>query len=65
MNPLCELENSMLSDEGVFGTVHIALGTNKYIGGVVQANGHYDMVFKDAVIEVDGKRVLDKTTLYI
>lgn len=64
MNPECRLENSMLSDEGVFGTVHIALGTNKFIGGTILAKGHYDMVFKDAVIEVDNRLVMENKKLY-
>ncbi|MBP1931393.1 aminopeptidase [Ammoniphilus resinae] len=65
LNPECELENSMLSDEGVFGTVHIALGTNAYIGGVVEAKGHYDMVMKNATVEIDGKIVLKNKELFI
>lgn len=65
MNPECELENSMLSDEGVFGTVHVALGTNAYIGGTVKAKGHYDMVIKDATIMIDGEVVLHNNKLYL
>lgn len=65
MNPECELENSMLSDEGVFGTIHIAIGTNAYIGGKVIANGHYDMVVKKAKVEVDGRIVLQGDQLYL
>lgn len=58
MNPLCEFENSMLSDEGVYGTIHIALGTNAYIGGKTVAAGHYDMVFSSATLALDGRVVL-------
>jgi 2,5-dihydroxypyridine 5,6-dioxygenase len=58
LNPKCILENSMLSDEGVRGTVHIALGTSAYIGGKVKAAAHYDMVFKGATVELDGEAVL-------
>lgn len=65
MNPECELENSMLSDEGVFGTIHIAIGTNAYIGGKVVANGHYDMVVKDATVEIDGHTVLHNNQLHL
>jgi leucyl aminopeptidase (aminopeptidase T) len=65
MNPECELENSMLSDEGVFGTIHVALGTNAYIGGVIKAKGHYDMVVKDAEVEIDGKVILRNNELYL
>jgi len=65
MNPECHLENSMLSDEGVFGTVHLALGTNKYIGGEIIAKGHYDMVFKDATIEIDKEIVMENSELFL
>lgn len=65
MNPECELENSMLSDEGVFGTIHVALGTNAYIGGVIKAKGHYDMVVKDASVEIDGKTILRNNELFL
>ena len=65
MNPECELENSMLSDEGVFGTIHVALGTNAYIGGVIKAKGHYDMVVKDAMVEIDGVTILRNNELYL
>jgi 2,5-dihydroxypyridine 5,6-dioxygenase len=63
MNPECELENSMLSDEGVFGTIHVALGTNAYIGGVIKAKGHYDMVVKDATVAIDGMIILENKEL--
>jgi len=58
LNPECILENSMLSDEGVRGTIHVALGTSAYIGGDVVAAGHYDMVFAGATLELDGEAVL-------
>jgi 2,5-dihydroxypyridine 5,6-dioxygenase len=58
LNPKCVLENSMLSDEGVRGTIHVALGTSAYIGGKVKAAGHYDMVFKGATLKLDGEVVL-------
>jgi leucyl aminopeptidase (aminopeptidase T) len=58
MNPKCELEGSMLTDEGVAGTVHIAFGTSAYIGGVVEAAGHYDVLFGEASIELDGDLIL-------
>lgn len=65
MNPECELENSMLSDEGVFGTIHVALGTNAYIGGIIKAKGHYDMVVKDATVEIDGRIILRNNELFL
>lgn len=58
MNPLSQFENDMLSDESVYGTIHIAIGTNAYIGGETVSAGHYDMVFSGAKLELDGKVVV-------
>ncbi|MEH7524240.1 hypothetical protein V7149_13305 [Bacillus sp. JJ1503] len=65
MNPECQLENSMLSDEGVFGTIHIALGTNAYIGGNIKAKGHYDMVVNAPTVEIDGNVILKNKELFL
>lgn len=54
MNPNCKAEGSMLLDEGVQGTIHIALGTNAYIGGKVKASGHYDVIISNPTLELDG-----------
>jgi len=63
MNPKCRLENSMLSDEGMAGTIHVAIGTSSYIGGRVKASGHYDMVVKGITLELDGDVVVHEGQL--
>ncbi|HEX78291.1 MAG TPA: hypothetical protein G4O03_07820 [Dehalococcoidia bacterium] len=63
MNPKCKLENSMLSDEGVAGSIHVALGTNAYMGGRVVAAGHYDMVVMNPTLELDGEAVIHQGEL--
>jgi leucyl aminopeptidase (aminopeptidase T) len=58
MNPNCRAEGSMLLDEGVLGTIHIALGTSAYIGGKVKASGHYDVIVSKPTLELDGVAVV-------
>lgn len=53
MNPNCQAVGSMLLDEGARGTIHIALGTNAYIGGKVKSSGHYDVLFLNPTLKLD------------
>ncbi len=63
MNPCCELDGTMLSDESVYGSIQLALGTSAYIGGTVKAAAHYDTIVTDAQLWLDDRLVLDGTTL--
>jgi len=58
MNPKCKAVGSMLLDEGAQGTIHIALGTNAYIGGKVKASGHYDVLVLNPTLELDGVAIV-------
>lgn len=59
LNPACRFIGFMLEDEGVLGSVHIGIGTSITLGGTVKAACHYDLIMRDATIDVDGKRILD------
>lgn len=59
LNPKCRLCGIMLEDEGVIGTVHIGIGTNITLGGVLKAPTHYDLLMWNPHIEIDGETVLD------
>ncbi len=63
MNPNCTLDGTMLSDESVYGSIQLALGTSAYIGGTVKAAAHYDTIVTDATLELDGRVVLQGTEL--
>lgn len=63
MNPKCTLDGTMLSDESVYGSIQLALGTSAYIGGRVKAAAHYDTIVTDATLELDGRVVLHGTEL--
>lgn len=65
MNPRCSLDGTMLSDESVYGSIQLALGTSAYIGGTVKAAAHYDTILTDATLELDGKVVLRGSELLL
>jgi leucyl aminopeptidase (aminopeptidase T) len=60
LNPECIMQGIMLEDEGVYGSVHIGIGTNITLGGHVKAAIHYDLLMYGATIELDGNVVLEK-----
>lgn len=59
LNPGSQMTGVMLDDEGVFGSVHIGVGTNITLGGKIKAPTHYDLLMWGATIELDGKVILD------
>jgi leucyl aminopeptidase (aminopeptidase T) len=59
MNPNCKPDGTQLMDEAGLGSIHIALGTNEYFpGGKVRASGHYDLIFSNVTLELDGVTVI-------
>ena len=57
-NDKATLSGSVLEDEKVMGTVHIALGDNKSMGGMVSVASHLDLIIKDPTLIVDGKAII-------
>jgi leucyl aminopeptidase (aminopeptidase T) len=60
LNPKSIMQGIMLEDEGVFGTVHIGIGTNITLGGSVKAAIHYDLIMWEPTVELDGRIVLER-----
>jgi leucyl aminopeptidase (aminopeptidase T) len=58
LNPKCRFIGAMLEDEGVYGSVHIGIGTNITLGGHIKAACHYDLIMTDANVIADGRTVL-------
>ncbi len=58
LNPMSIMQGIMLEDEGVFGTVHIGIGTNVTLGGHIKAAIHYDLIMWRPTIALDGTEVL-------
>lgn len=57
INPGAVLIGSMIMDEKVMGTAHIAVGSNYWFGGDIKTVYHGDQVFKNPVFYVDGKKM--------
>ncbi len=57
-NPAALLSGVILEDEKVYGTVHIAFGTNTSFGGANQAGCHMDGVILRPTLLLDGTPVL-------
>lgn len=59
-NPKAKLIGSPLLDEKVWGTIHIAFGGNKFMGGLRESNIHYDCIINAPTVYLDGTAILDK-----
>lgn len=57
INPGAVLIGSMIMDEKVLGTGHIAIGSNYWFGGAIKTIYHGDHVFKSPTFYVDGKKM--------
>ncbi len=57
-NDSVKLSGNLLEDEKVLGTIHIAIGDNKSMGGKVNAPIHLDGVVKKPTVYFDGKTIM-------
>ncbi len=64
-NDAVKLSGLLLEDEKVLGTVHIALGNNKSMGGKVNVPIHVDGVIKKPTVYFDGKIIMKDGKLII
>ncbi len=58
-NDCATLTGSVLEDEKILGTVHVAFGASAGIGGTVSVPIHLDAVVLDATLSIGGTQVLD------
>jgi leucyl aminopeptidase (aminopeptidase T) len=58
-NDRAQLTGSVLEDEKILGTVHVAFGASAGIGGTVSVPIHLDVVVLEPTLEVGGELVLD------
>ena len=59
-NPGAKIIGHPLVDEKVWGTIHIAFGTNNTIGGERISNIHYDCIINSPTVWIGDKMVMDK-----
>ena len=64
-NDAARIIGSILEDEKVMGTIHIALGNNMSMGGTVDVPIHLDGIIKDPSLELDGKMIMEKGELLL
>ena len=58
-NDKAVLTGSVLEDEKVMGTIHIALGDNSHMGGVVCVPSHLDGIVLAPTVVVDGVTIME------
>ncbi len=64
-NDAARLTGSILEDEKVMGTVHIALGDNISMGGKVSVPSHLDLIIKAPTLTIDGKELIKDGRLLV
>ena len=57
-NDQAEIKGTVLEDEKVLGTVHLALGYNVSMGGTVNVGFHVDGILKKPTLKIDGQAIL-------
>lgn len=64
-NDAARITGSILEDEKVMGTIHIALGNNVSMGGSVNVPIHLDGIVKEPTVELDGKKIMERGKLLL
>ncbi|MCO7175126.1 aminopeptidase [Sporolactobacillus kofuensis] len=64
-NLWARITGNVLEDEKVYGTTHVAFGSNLTFGGTVDAGVHIDCVFTEPDFWIDGTKVMDKGQLIV
>ncbi len=58
-NDAAVITGSILEDEKILGTIHVALGNNVSMGGTVDVPVHLDGVVKSPTVVLDGTKIMD------
>lgn len=64
-NDKAKIIGNVLEDEKVMGTVHMAIGDNKSMGGVVSVQSHLDGILLKPTLEIDGQIIMKDGVLKI
>lgn len=51
--------NCYIEDESAYGTFHIGVGRNIALGGIHEANGHFDLVCREPDIYADNRKLME------
>jgi len=64
-NEKARVVGNILEDEKVLGTVHVAIGNNMSMGGVVDVPVHLDGIILAPTLEIDGRKILEAGKLLL
>lgn len=64
-NDKAQITGVILEDEKVLGTVHIALGDNKSMGGTVAVSSHLDGLILQPTVRLDGRLIMEAGILLL
>jgi len=64
-NDKAKIIGMVLEDEKVLGTVHMAIGDNKSMGGEVSVQSHLDGILLKPTLEIDGQVIMEEGVLKI
>jgi leucyl aminopeptidase (aminopeptidase T) len=59
-NPAAEIIGTVLEDEKVYGTCHVAFGDNHGFGGTIECNSHFDGIVLEPEVYLDDELVVSK-----
>ena len=59
-NPKSRMKGNMAEDKILRGCVHVALGDNHTIGGMIESKVHLDGVILNPTVEIDGQLIVNK-----
>lgn len=62
-NDKARITGVVLEDEKVFGTIHVAFGSNNTFGGQIAAGVHIDIVVKKPDVYLDGRLIMSQGKL--
>lgn len=57
--------NSYIEDESAYGTFHIGFGRNIALGGVHEANGHFDVVGREPDVYIDNRMIMQQGRIIV
>jgi aminopeptidase len=64
-NDRAQLTGMILEDEKVMGTIHIAFGDNKSMGGTIGVASHLDGLVKQPTVWFDDRKIMDAGRLLV
>lgn len=57
-NPAADVIGTVLEDEKVYGTCHVAFGDNRGFGGTIECDSHLDGIVLEPTVSLDGVEIV-------